>query len=91
MNRWFAIFGRLGLARSETEVTGTVFGSSINVTERAGGWTYGVGAQINFGQHIGLRAEWQRYPKTGGAALEALFPQPTDDLDVYNVGFRIRF
>lgn len=91
MADWVSFYGRLGIARSETEVTGTLLGAAIDVNERSGGFTFGVGAQLNLGRHIGLRAEWQRYPRTGGPALEPLFPKPTDDIDVYAVGARIRF
>lgn len=90
MGERFAFFGRLGIMRDETKFTGTLLGAPVAASEKHFGWTYGLGAQAAFGA-LGLRAEWQRYPTTGGNELAPFLPNPEDDVDVFSLGLLVRF
>ena len=63
VDRGLSIFGRLGIYRAalETEVLGS------EQSQRNSAWTYGIGAQYNVTDDLGLRAEWQRYSNVGGS------------------------
>jgi len=79
----FAIFGRLGLYRSQLEVRGlgaTVANESVHNT----GFTFGAGLRFGFGS-VGLRAEWQRYDSVGGGSVGQA------DIDYVNLGLESRF
>ncbi|MGH8669668.1 MAG: outer membrane beta-barrel protein [Burkholderiales bacterium] len=86
----FGLFGRLGIMRDETKFTGTLLGAPVATSEKHFGWTYGLGAEANFGA-LGLRAEWQRYATTGGGGLAPFLPNPEDDVDVFSLGLLVRF
>ncbi|TMH39830.1 MAG: hypothetical protein E6H54_20375 [Betaproteobacteria bacterium] len=76
----FAVFGRLGVARTEGKVSGA-FGSA---KDNKSGVTWGLGAQYDFNRNLGLRGEWQRYRVDAGSA-------GTGDVDNLNIGVLYRF
>lgn len=54
----FSIYAKLGMFRSESEVTAST-GTSSDESET--GFTFGVGLRYDFTRNLGVRAEWQRY------------------------------
>jgi OmpA-OmpF porin, OOP family len=74
----FSAYGKLGGYRGELK------GLGINETNTD--VTYGLGVQWDFTRNVGLRGEWQRYPKMGGGAFNG-----TTDVDVLRVGALWRF
>ena len=80
----FAVFGRLGLYRSQLEVRGlgaTVANESVHNT----GFTFGAGLRVDLGSAVGVRAEWQRYDSVGGGSVGQA------DIDYVNLGLELRF
>jgi OOP family OmpA-OmpF porin len=78
--------GRAGLYRGRTTVDarsradGTTHEGGTN-----GGFTYGAGAEYLLFNHIGIRAEWQRFDNVGvGSTGE-------HDIDVFSLGLLWRF
>ena len=85
----FALYGKLGVYRAETEqsVTGTL--GTITVTDNASenntDLTFAFGARFDITRNLGIRAEWQRYLDVGGGEIGE------DDVDVLSVGVLWRF
>lgn len=84
INEQFSVFGKLGIASFDTEVTGAVpgFGSS-NESESYTSVAYGIGASFNVARNIAFRAEWERY--------RAKFDGEKSDVDLLSVGVKFRF
>jgi OOP family OmpA-OmpF porin len=92
----FAIFGKLGIYRAESELSGggTVRTASapINASpvsfrgeETNSGLTFGAGIGYDFTRNFGVRAEWQRYQEVGGGDIGEA------DVDVLSAGILYRF
>jgi OOP family OmpA-OmpF porin len=82
----FSIYGKAGLYRGETKVTGTVLGVPVDLKETNTDLTYGIGAQYDVNRQLGLRLEWQRYTNMGDNATIG-----ESDIDVMSVGLVFRF
>jgi OmpA-OmpF porin, OOP family len=76
------IFGKLGAAR--TDQTGG--GLLAAPKETKSNVTYGVGVQFNATQNLGLRVEWQDYPRAGGGPV-----LPRGDIWLSTIGILWRF
>lgn len=74
----FALTGKLGLAQTETRVSG--FGSDDNTDP-----TYGLGLRYDFTRQFGLRGEWERFRLGGGPVTGK------SDTDLYSVNAVFRF
>ena len=74
----FSVYGKLGGYRGKLDGAGH---SETNTD-----LTYGLGLQWDFTRNVGVRGEWQRYPKMGGGG----FGRDTD-LDVLRVAALWRF
>lgn len=81
----FALFGKLGIYRSDVDSRGTVGSFTGNGSEKNTGFTYGAGVQYNFTRNLGLRAEWQAYDNVGGARTGE------DDISAFSVGVVWKF
>jgi OOP family OmpA-OmpF porin len=69
LNPSVTLIARGGMNILNTEVNGTIAGTSNNNTgDTDVVWSAGLGAQYNFTQSVGLRMEWERYFKTGSPA-----------------------
>jgi OOP family OmpA-OmpF porin len=82
----FSIYGKAGLYRGETNVTGTVLGVPVDVKETNTDLTYGIGAQYDINRQLGIRLEWQRYTNMGDNATIG-----ESDVDVMSLGLVFRF
>lgn len=83
----FSIYGKAGLYRGETKVTGsTVLTGPVDIKETNTDLTYGIGAQYNVNRQLGIRLEWQRYTDVGDDATI-----DESDIDVMSLGLVFRF
>jgi OOP family OmpA-OmpF porin len=73
----FGLFGKLGLAYSKADLSGTVAGIPISTDDDDFGLTFGFGAKFNFTRNWGMRVEWERFQDVGGF---------DDDVDLISVG-----
>jgi OOP family OmpA-OmpF porin len=74
----FSAYAKLGAYRGELK--------GLNRSEENTDVTYGLGLQYDLTRNVGLRGEWQRYPKMGGGSFGA-----ETDVDVLRVGALWRF
>ena len=81
-NSFGAFAGKLGLARGAQEGGGALSAAK----ELSTSLTYGLGVQMDFPRRLGLRAEWQRYPRLGGGPV-----LPTGDIDELRLAAPWRF
>jgi OOP family OmpA-OmpF porin len=83
----FSIYGKAGLYRGETKVTGSTFLTGpVDIKETNTDLTYGIGAQYDVNRQLGIRLEWQRYTNMGDNATIG-----ESDVDVMSVGLVFRF
>lgn len=80
VNDRFAVFGRLGIYRSQVERRGTSSGSAHNAS-----FTWGAGLRFDLGRAFAVRAEWQNYPDIGNDSIGK------DDIDLLTLGLVMRF
>lgn len=59
----FSVYGKLGVARLQTEVdqTGSVLAASVNQSSNRWSLFYGIGAEYDVTRNFGVRAEWEYY------------------------------
>jgi OmpA-OmpF porin, OOP family len=86
----FSIYGKLGFYRAKSEVSASAavagFGASTSGSDTNTDLTFGAGGLYDITKTIGIRAEWQRYSKTGGSNTGG-----KNDVDVLGVGVLFRF
>jgi OOP family OmpA-OmpF porin len=75
----FSVYGKLGLFRGEAK-------GAAGVKETNTDLTYGLGLQFDVNRNVGVRGEWQRYPKMGGGGFNR-----ESDVDVISLGAIWRF
>jgi OOP family OmpA-OmpF porin len=73
----FALFGKLGYAQTEQEVSATGPGVTLSNSDDGGEAIFGFGATWNFTRNLGLRAEWERLEKS--------------EVDIMSIGLQYRF
>lgn len=90
LNPSFTLIGRGGMNILNTEVNGTIAGTPTNNTgDTDVVWSLGLGAQYNFNKSVGLRAEWERYFKTGSPAANGGTGEA--DVDLLSAGLVYKF
>jgi len=89
----FSLFGKLGVMRSRTKLRGTLAGGPADASENnTTAYTFGAGVQYKVGAQAALRAEWQKYPNTGGPSIEPFLPSSSkDDIDLFTLGLTWKF
>lgn len=83
VNDRFAVFGRLGVYRSQVELRGTL--GSLQGGDHNTSFTWGLGVRFDLARAFAVRAEWQHYPDIGGDAAGV------DDMDLLTLGLVMRF
>ena len=63
-----SVFAKLGAYYANSKQQRDTAGVTTSATEKNGGLTYGLGAQYDFMQNLGVRVEWQFYDKVGDTA-----------------------
>lgn len=85
-----SLFARVGAQTSKTTLNATGSGGgrtvSASSSETGTNWKAGLGAQYNFTQTIGARAEWERYRLPGGGTGTS-----HADVDLFSLGLVVRF
>jgi len=81
----FSIYGKLGAYYAKTKSSTNLPGVSTSATNHNSNFTFGLGARYDFTKNIGLRAEWQRFPKVGADFTSK------GDIDVLAIGGLYRF
>ena len=77
----FSIFGKLGLYRSDTDVSA----GGISASGRSTDWMWGVGAKWDFTRNLSMRIEWERLNNTGNNTVG------TSDFEMLSIGAMFRF
>ena len=89
LNNQFSVFGRIGLYRAETDLTGSATLGSVVIPVSEGesnmDLTFAVGARFDITRNFSIRAEWQRYQDVGGGDTGEA------DVDVMSIGLMYRF
>jgi OmpA-OmpF porin, OOP family len=83
INERFAVYGRLGVYRSQVELRGAFAG--LQGGDHNTSFTWGLGLRFDFGRAVAVRAEWQHYPEIGGSNAGI------DDIDYLSLGLVMRF
>jgi OOP family OmpA-OmpF porin len=73
----FGLFGKLGLAYTAADVSGTVGGVPVSTDDNNIGLTFGFGGKYNFTRNWGMRVEWERFQDVGDS---------NSDVDLLAVG-----
>ena len=81
----FSLLGRVGGYRSRAELSGAAAGK-----KSTSNFTFGVGVQYDFGRHVGLRGEWQRYQNVK-ARNDATGTEMSSDISVLGASLVWRF
>jgi len=83
LGRNSAIFAKVGVSYTQTEVNGTAAGLA---TGKESDWSprYGVGGQIGLSQNWAVRVDWDRYQNVA-------LPGREEDVDVYMLGVQYTF
>jgi OOP family OmpA-OmpF porin len=80
----FSVFGKLGLARVKTEVSGRALGIGVNAgSETKTGVAWGLGAGYDFTKNLGIRGDWERF--------RGEFQGEKSDADLLSVGVKFTF
>ncbi|MFN0315590.1 MAG: outer membrane protein, partial [Burkholderiales bacterium] len=79
----FGVFGKIGLAYTQTDVSSTAFGDA---DDNSTGVMFGVGGKFSVTKNLSVRVEWERFAGVGETSL-------TDDTDVdlLSVGVVFKF
>lgn len=80
----FALTGKLGVARTSTDVVGNVGGAPIVASDNNTDPTYGLGLRYDFTKQIGVRGEWERFRASGAGFGKS-------DVDLFTVNGIYRF
>ncbi len=59
----FALFGKLGIIRTDAEGRASIGAASVDVGEDETGLHYGIGVLFHFTPNLGLRGEWEKADK----------------------------
>ena len=73
----FSLFGKLGLLRTEGDVSASGAGGSVSDSESEIGLHLGIGALFDVGQTFSIRAEWER--------------DDENEIDMMSIGGQFRF
>jgi OmpA-OmpF porin, OOP family len=81
----FALYGKVGVYRGETEAATNVPGFAASMSETNTDLTFGIGLRFDITGNLGVRAEWQKYQDMGGGNIGEA------DIDVMSIGLLYRF
>jgi OOP family OmpA-OmpF porin len=84
LSQQFAFTGKLGVARTDTDMSGIVGGAPLATSDRTTEPAYGLGLRYDFTKAFGVRGEWERLRAGGGAFGKS-------DVDLFTVNGIYRF
>jgi len=73
----FSLFGKLGLLRTEVDVTASGVGGAFTESDSETGLHVGIGLMFNLGRNFSIRAEWERNDEA--------------EIDMMSLGVQFRF
>ena len=86
----FKLIARGGMNILNAEVNGTIAGTPTNNTgDTDVAWSFGLGAQVNFTESLGLRMEWERFFEVGSSANNGGTGEA--DMDLLSAGLVYEF
>jgi OOP family OmpA-OmpF porin len=85
LSQQFAVTGKLGVARADTEISGNIGAAPIATTDHNTAPTYGLGLRYDVNKNVGVRAEWERFRLGGGSVAGK------SDADLFSVNALYRF
>ena len=85
LSQQFAATAKLGVARADTDITGSIGAAPIATTDRNTAPTYGLGLRYDVNKNVGVRAEWERFRLGGGSVAGK------SDADLFSVNALYRF
>lgn len=68
INEQFSLLGRIGVTRWSVDLDANVGGLPLSYSSSGTDLTYGVGAQYDLTNQLGVRGEWQQYSSLGDSA-----------------------
>lgn len=77
LSNQFSLFGKLGLLRTEIDVTAAGIGGTASESESDTGLHIGIGAMFDVSQNFSVRAEWERNDEA--------------EVDMMSIGIQVRF
>jgi OmpA-OmpF porin, OOP family len=60
VNQQFSVFGKIGIAQTDTETRATLGGTTVTIGDDGSDAHFGVGLMFNFTRNWGGRLEWER-------------------------------
>lgn len=81
----FAFTGKLGIARTDTDTSGSNAGVAFGGSDRETAPTYGLGMKYDFTKTFGVRGDWDRY-RVSSASMGG-----KTDTDLYSVSAVFKF
>lgn len=85
LNQQFALTGKLGLARTNTDASGSVGGIPFAGSGHDTAPTYGLGMRYDLTRTVALRGDWDRYRVNNGGI------GGKSDSDLFTVGAQFKF
>ena len=77
----FGVFGKIGLHRSDIDVSAGGISANGSSTD----WMWGVGARWDFTRNVSMRIEWERFNNAGNNTIG------TTDLEMLSISAKFRF
>ena len=77
----FGVFGKLGLHRSDIDVSAGGISANGSSTD----WMWGLGARWDFTRNVSMRIEWERFNNAGSNSIG------TTDLEMLSISAMFRF
>lgn len=81
----FSLLGRVGVGYSEQDGSVTVAGATATASDDSTKLTYGLGLRYDFGRHVMVRGQWERF-RVGGSNVGG-----EEDVDLYTIDLGYRF
>ena len=81
----FALYGKAGIYRANTEARANTFLLNGTFEETNADLTAGFGLRFEFARSFGVRLDWQRYFDVGGPDIGE------SDIGVFSIGLQLRF
>jgi OmpA-OmpF porin, OOP family len=80
----FAVTGKLGIARTDTDTVGNVGATPVLASDHNTDPTYGLGLRYDINKTFAVRGEWERFRSSSGSFGKS-------DIDVYSINGIYRF
>lgn len=81
----FSVLAKLGVSRTDLDLTARVGGLTGTANEKSTEATYGLGVRFDATRNLGIRAEWDRFRGGGGNVGDK------GDVDLFSINLVLRF